>query len=197
MTVLSVDPEYGGNLVCPHCKQERDISAYPDAAPRQPAAAPRQPAAAPHQPAAAPRQPAAAPHQPGAAPRQHGGAATEFSFSEPGGTHSRPGVLVWEKGDTPVESAARTVILKKGVNTIGRGEQCTIRAAIIDEYMSRLHARIEMTDNNGVFEHILSDAGSANGTYHNGEKLEKGDAVILKPDDRIRIGHTTYRFILT
>jgi uncharacterized protein YbaR (Trm112 family) len=161
-TVISINPEHKGMLACPHCKQERDLADYPDAA-----------------------------------LRQSGGAATELPSLELGGTLSRPGVLVREEGDVPAAPAGQTIILKKGVNTLGRGEQCSLRIAHIDEYMSRLHASIELCEKNGMFEHILSDAGSVNGTYHNEERLGKGDAVILKPGDRIRIGHTTYKFILT
>jgi uncharacterized protein YbaR (Trm112 family) len=133
---------------------------------------------------------------PDATLHQSGSAPTELPASEQGGRLSRPGVLIREKGDVPAPE--QMIVLKKGINTIGRGDQCSVRIEIVDEYMSRVHAAIELAESaDGLFEHILSDAGSMNGTYHNGERLGKGDAVILKPDDRIRIGHTTYRFILT
>ena len=128
--------------------------------------------------------------------RQSEGTPTELPVREQGGLLSRPGVLMWEKGDVP--APGQTMNLKKGINTIGRGDQCSVRMDIVDEYVSRVHARIELTEKaGGLFEHILSDAGSRNGTYHNEERLGKGDEVILKPDDRIRIGHTVYRFTLT
>lgn len=160
-TVISVDPERKGMLVCPHCKQERDVANYLDAAMSKP----------------------------------ESGARTELPVLEQGGALSRPGVLVWEKGETP--TPGQMLILKKGINSLGRGEQCSIRIETVDTYISRQHACIELAEKNGMFEHILSDSGSVNGTYHNEARLGKGDAVILKPNDRIRFGRTTYKFTLT
>ena len=41
-----------------------------------------------------------------------------------------------------------------------------------------------------TFEHRLSDNGSVNGTFHNGQRMEKGDVVVMVPGDVVRIGHT-------
>jgi hypothetical protein len=155
-TVLSVDPLKTGPLVCPHCGQGRDASAYPEA------------------------------QQPDSMP-------TDWPDQPVGHTLARPGILTWVKGDSPVYTP--TVILKKGINTIGRGPQCSIRLNSGDEYMSRMHARIELAVKpDGTFEHLLADAGSVNGTYHNGERIGKDEVIVLRPNDLIRIGHTTYKF---
>jgi pSer/pThr/pTyr-binding forkhead associated (FHA) protein len=105
---------------------------------------------------------------------------------------TRPGILTWVKGDSPANTPV--IVLKKGINTIGRGVQCSIRLTG-DEYMSRMHARIKLAVKpDGTFEHLLSDAGSVNGTYHNGERVGKDEVIILRLNDLIRIGHTTYTF---
>ncbi len=70
--------------------------------------------------------------------------------------------------------------LKQGdKTTIGRGLQTDVR--INDEGISRTHALVE--EENG--QYYLSDAGSTNGTYANGEKV---DRYPLKEGDKIQIG---------
>jgi pSer/pThr/pTyr-binding forkhead associated (FHA) protein len=108
---------------------------------------------------------------------------------------SRPGILVRTGGDVPAE--LRTIVLKKGVNTLGRGSQSSIQIDTADEFISRVHARIELVVKAGdTFEHLLSDAGSRNGTYHNGERIGKNETVVLCLNDLVRIGQATYKFTL-
>ncbi|MDR1600983.1 MAG: FHA domain-containing protein, partial [Tannerella sp.] len=155
-TVLFVDPLKTGPLVCPHCRQERDASAYPEA-------------------------------------QQPDSMSTVMPGQPVGNTLVRPGILTWMKGDSQVYTSV--IILKKGINTIGRGQQCSIRINSGDEYISRMHTRIELAVKpDGTFEHLLADAGSVNGTYHNGERIGKNEVIVLRPSDLIRIGHTTYKF---
>jgi hypothetical protein len=128
-----------------------------------------------------------------AAVQQPDSMSTDLPDQPVGNTFARPGILTWVKGDNPIYTPV--IVLKKGINTIGRGPQCSIQLNSGDEYMSRIHARIELVMKpDETFEHLLSDAGSANGTYHNGERVGKDEAVILRLNDLIRIGHTTYKF---
>lgn len=69
--------------------------------------------------------------------------------------------------------------LKEDRTTIGRGLQTDVR--INDEGISRTHAIVE--GNSGVY--YLSDAGSTNGTFANGDKV---DRYPLREGDRIQIG---------
>lgn len=70
--------------------------------------------------------------------------------------------------------------LKEGDRTtIGRGLQTDVR--INDEGISRTHAVVEEELGN----YFLSDAGSTNGTYANGKKV---DRYALKEGDKIQIG---------
>lgn len=69
--------------------------------------------------------------------------------------------------------------LKEDRTTIGRGLQTDVR--INDEGISRTHAIVE--GNSGVY--YLSDAGSTNGTFANGDKVERYP---LREGDRIQIG---------
>jgi pSer/pThr/pTyr-binding forkhead associated (FHA) protein len=64
--------------------------------------------------------------------------------------------------------------------TIGRSSTCSI--PIPDRFLSRLHAEIVRIDG----EWFVSDSGSVNGTYLNGDKLN--DRAPLRPGDRITIG---------
>src|SRR5437016_12103297 len=65
---------------------------------------------------------------------------------------------------------------------IGRGQESAIR--IVDEGISRRHARIGCSD-----EHIVvEDLGSTNGTFLNGAKVSRQ---VLKDGDKIQVGSTT------
>ena len=68
--------------------------------------------------------------------------------------------------------------------TIGRHPSNEV--IIDDKYVGRNHLQI-MQDDDGNF--ILSDLGSANGTFVNGKKVT--GEMLLKPTDIIRIGSTT------
>lgn len=69
--------------------------------------------------------------------------------------------------------------LKDDRTTIGRGLQTDVR--INDEGISRTHAVVEMEDG----DYLLSDAGSTNGTFANGSKV---DRYKLQEGDKIQIG---------
>jgi DNA-binding winged helix-turn-helix (wHTH) protein len=70
--------------------------------------------------------------------------------------------------------------LERDVTTIGRSDNCDLVIPL--STVSRLHARIELQ-----YDHyILSDAGSANGTYVNGERIEDGHQ--LSTEDEIWLG---------
>ncbi|HJQ38871.1 MAG TPA: SpoIIE family protein phosphatase [Thermoanaerobaculia bacterium] len=73
--------------------------------------------------------------------------------------------------------------------SIGRASDCSI--PIKDRYLSRKHAEIIAVGHNWV----LKDLGSANGTYLNGSRVERDEA--LKPGDRIRLGDTEIVFEAT
>jgi diguanylate cyclase (GGDEF)-like protein len=66
-----------------------------------------------------------------------------------------------------------------GKTTIGRGLQTDVR--INDEGISRTHSFVEAEEGN----YYLSDAGSTNGTYANGNKVERYP---LQEGDKIQIG---------
>lgn len=64
----------------------------------------------------------------------------------------------------------------------GRAEECKI--AISDTFASHRHARIFLDDDS----FFLEDLTSTNGTFVNGEKIDK--PYLLKRRDRIQIGNT-------
>ena len=71
------------------------------------------------------------------------------------------------------------VPLNDGRTSIGRGLHADVR--INDEGISRSHAQVE----HEAGEYYLSDAGSTNGTYANGERVTRYS---LKEGDKIQIG---------
>jgi len=73
--------------------------------------------------------------------------------------------------------------LNEGRTSIGRGLQADVR--INDEGISRTHALVEL-DADGAF--YLSDAGSTNGTFANGQRI---DRYALCEGDKIQIGATS------
>lgn len=75
--------------------------------------------------------------------------------------------------------------IEKSLVVIGRDAKCDIR--IWEEGISRQHAKIEKQQN--VF--IISDMGSTNGTFVNGEQLPQ---TIIHEGDKIRIGDVLLRF---
>lgn len=111
----------------------------------------------------------------------------------------KPGQLEFIESDAQWLEKEKTVNLKRGVNTLGRmssNPEANILLPVNDPFMSRNHAIIDVIMKaDGVFEHRLSNNKSKNGTFHNGERLEKGDIIKLMPDDIIKLGHTFLKFI--
>jgi hypothetical protein len=83
--------------------------------------------------------------------------------------------------------AGRELILTKPVVTIGRAEACDI-GLFGDPTVERLHARILQQGN----RYLLADAGSAAGTFLNGERLH--EPASLSSGDAIRVGNCVLRF---
>ena len=88
---------------------------------------------------------------------------------------------------SPLLGSALRQPLKAGTISIGRASECTI--PIKDRYLSRRHAEI-VSAQNGSW--LLKDLGSANGTYLNGERVERDTT--LREGDRIRLGDTEIVF---
>jgi pSer/pThr/pTyr-binding forkhead associated (FHA) protein len=78
------------------------------------------------------------------------------------------------------------VFVVGGGITIGRATGIEIQ--IEDTYASGRHARI--FDRDGIV--YIEDMNSTNGTYVNGRRV--GAQERLRPDDRIRIGDTEFRY---
>jgi pSer/pThr/pTyr-binding forkhead associated (FHA) protein/ribosomal protein S27E len=166
-TVLSIYAMAKGVLSCPNCKYQADITSY---------------------------------RSPGQS-QEEDSSADEFVTNPntmPGinGQLLKPGILKLVDGE--FACTPNIIRLQRGVNTVGRNassSQASIRLNTQDHYMSRIHVRIELImKSDGTFIHNLSDAGSQNATWHNDEKLEKGDQIVLKPGDIIKLGHTVFEF---
>jgi len=70
---------------------------------------------------------------------------------------------------------------------VGRDEKCQI--VLDDDSISRRHARLALDDDD---VYVIEDLNSKNGTYVNDEMTD--GKVPLKPDDRIEIGTTVFRY---
>jgi len=125
--------------------------------------------------------------------------STEGPIVLPADKLYKPGKLIMIESDARWLQPDKTVALKRGVNTLGRmspNSTSNTQLSTDDTYMSRNHAVIDVVIKaNGIFEHILSDQGSSNGTFHNGDCLEKDDRIKLAPGDTIRLGHTVFKLI--
>lgn len=115
-------------------------------------------------------------HGPGAA-----GASWDYAVERDmqSTTKGAPGQLVALAADLVTPQSFELV---GEVCTLGRAEGCSI--LVQHPLVSRLHARIER----GGPRYILADAGSANGTFVNGQRLRGHHT--LSDDDMIGLGST-------
>ncbi len=70
--------------------------------------------------------------------------------------------------------------------TLGREQTCTIE--LNDEFMSRTHAILELTD----LGYMLTDNHSRNGTFVNDQRITSH---LLRPGDQIRVGNHIFKFL--
>lgn len=87
------------------------------------------------------------------------------------------------------ELIATPIPLERDIVVLGRALEADIR--LNDSKASRLHARIEATDNQTQF--LIKDLGSTNGTLVNGQVITE---MPLKNGDKILIGDHLFRFDL-
>ena len=88
-----------------------------------------------------------------------------------------------------VDGARTSVVLHGDAVTIGRGSDQGLRVS--DSKASRAHAVVRPRRKGGW---QLEDAGSANGTRVNDQRIPDGRVVPLRDGDRIGIGATTVRY---
>jgi DNA-binding winged helix-turn-helix (wHTH) protein len=86
-------------------------------------------------------------------------------------------------------SGTEEFIQLQPVTTFGRAETCDI--VIPSPTVSRVHAQIELQHN----RYILSDAGSSNGTYLNGQHLD--EPTQLSTNDEIWLGSSAVALVFT
>jgi pSer/pThr/pTyr-binding forkhead associated (FHA) protein len=84
-----------------------------------------------------------------------------------------------------------TQMLSQPHNTwiIGRDSR-QVTLPIADKRLSRCHAAIRYVDHQGFY---LTDLNSSNGSYVNGEKVQR--SLLLKDGDRVRLGSLTLVFL--
>src|SRR5215216_4612561 len=87
-----------------------------------------------------------------------------------------PGLLTYRRAD----GAEERIKLREDLTTLGRSDSCAVVIAL--PVISRLHARIELQND----RYVLFDAGSANGTFVNGTRIEHGH--LLRTNDQIWLG---------
>jgi hypothetical protein len=73
---------------------------------------------------------------------------------------------------------------------IGR-DPCRVTLPLPDRRLSRCHAAVQYVPEEGFY---LTDLGSSNGSYINGELIRQ--ATLLRDGDRIRLGSLTFSFFL-
>ncbi|MCB0657847.1 MAG: FHA domain-containing protein [Saprospiraceae bacterium] len=90
-----------------------------------------------------------------------------------------------------------TFNLQVGVNKIGRKSQNSLKDINIsivsgDKYMSRHHCDLEVRwlATHKIYQYMITDRNSTNGTFVNGTRLLQTDLIKLKDGDVIQIGRT-------
>jgi len=110
--------------------------------------------------------------------------APKPSGTEPGSPELRYGLRFisgkYQGGEFPLGEGQEIVI----------GRSSELDMVLVEEMVSRKHARIALTD--GVIN--IEDLGSTNGTFVNGEKVDRGT---LKEGDRVLIGTNILKVIAT
>jgi len=83
--------------------------------------------------------------------------------------------------------------LRRSESILGRDESATLR--VLDERVSRRHASLELAWDPAekVRRVFITDLGSTNRTYVNGEPVERRE---LKEGDKVRAGDTVLKFVL-
>lgn len=92
-----------------------------------------------------------------------------------------------------------TIQLRQGLNRFGRkatNSICEHQFSNNDTFISRKHFEVNVVFNKVtlVYDHRIQDLGSTNGTRINGQKLSKGDIVLLQAGDRVLAGKTELIF---
>ncbi|HEX9441279.1 MAG TPA: FHA domain-containing protein [Roseiflexaceae bacterium] len=87
-----------------------------------------------------------------------------------------PGILTYRRADGEEER----IKLRQDVTTLGRSDSCAVVIPL--PVISRLHARIELQHD----RYMLADAGSANGTFVNGKRIDQPEQ--LGTGDEIWLG---------
>jgi len=89
--------------------------------------------------------------------------------------------LIVERGNL----AGQVLRLRQRVVVVGRGgEPADGRIALPEQGLSRQHARFERTAEGWM----VTDLGSTNGTFLNGQRLQAQQPYLLRPDDRLEMG---------
>ncbi|MEU6017298.1 FHA domain-containing protein [Streptomyces sp. NPDC047515] len=128
-----------------------------------------------------PQQPAQ-PQQP-QFPHQQGRANTPGAGG-PGGAAGAPSVY-GDRSPTTFHQFALGRVMR-----IGRALENEL--VVSDLQVSRHHAEFHATPD-GRFE--ISDLGSHNGTYVNGQPLSKSGSAFIGPNDVVGVGHSTFRLV--
>lgn len=125
---------------------------------------------------------------------------TDTSLGNDLGKLYRPATLRFESDEGGWAGTLRDFTLMRGGNTLGRRSPASsgsIQFPTTDAYMSKNHAAIEVVMmHDSTFEHRLSDNRSVNGTFHNGTRLDPDEVAVLMPGDTLRLGRTTFRFVI-
>ncbi|MFD6532696.1 FHA domain-containing protein [Streptomyces sp. NPDC060184] len=154
----------------------------PPVAQAQPPVAQAQPAA-PYQPPAAPPQQQPAPQQ--SWPQQHPQDRGAQVPHQQGPFAGAGGPVHSDRSPTTFHQLALGRVMR-----IGRALENEL--VVSDLQVSRLHAEFHATPD-GRFE--IRDLGSHNGTYVNGQQLQKSGSAFLGPNDIVGVGHSTFRLV--
>lgn len=90
-------------------------------------------------------------------------------------------------------ASGRMFQVQPGETMMGRGKGCPIRIQGVDKSLSRMHARLLLVG--GACS--LQDMNSTNGTFLDGQKLDKDAVVAIQQDAEFRLAHDTFFLALS
>lgn len=95
-----------------------------------------------------------------------------------------------------VENSGRRIPVGVGSYILGRDSSdsgASIKVAP-DPYMSRLHARLDITREGNRMKCVIQPLKSSNAVIINSERVEEGQEKAIKPNDKVVLGMTTIHF---
>jgi pSer/pThr/pTyr-binding forkhead associated (FHA) protein len=94
-------------------------------------------------------------------------------------------------------NVSKEFLVSLGETIIGRKSDSALSSIQIeDKYISRMHGKLELVDNNNIRTMFYTDLNSTNGTYTiSKQRITQGKKFLIKKNDSLIIGLSKLKFI--